>query len=65
MLQFTDATPGPSMSMLVRHDDENREFGYTAGAERALELAAESGWAVASMRDEWATIFPTDRESSE
>ena len=65
MLQFTDATPGPSMGMLVLHDDETREFGYTAGAERALELAAEAGWAVASMRDEWATVFPADRGSSE
>ena len=63
MLQFTDATPGPSMSMLVLHDDETREFAYTAGAERALDLAAEAGWAVASMRDEWATVFPTDRGS--
>lgn len=57
MLQFADATPGLSLSMLVLHDDETREFGYTAGAERALDLAAEAGWAVASMRNEWATIF--------
>ena len=58
MLQFTDATPGPSMSMLVLHDDDTREFAYTAGAERALDLAADAGWTVASMRDEWATVFP-------
>jgi phosphoglycolate phosphatase-like HAD superfamily hydrolase len=57
MLQFTDATPGLSMSILVLHDDVSREFGYTAGAERALDLAADAGWAVASMRDDWATIF--------
>ena len=58
MLQFTDATPGRSMSMLVLHDDGSREFSYTAGAERALGLASEAGWTVASMRDEWATVFP-------
>ena len=58
MLQFTDATPGVSLSMLVRHDDADREFDYTAGAERALGLAAESGWVVASMRDEWMSVFP-------
>jgi phosphoglycolate phosphatase-like HAD superfamily hydrolase len=57
MLQFADATPGPSMSMLVLHDDPDREFDYTAGAERALSLAEDAGWAVASMRDEWATVF--------
>jgi phosphoglycolate phosphatase-like HAD superfamily hydrolase len=58
MLQFTDATPGPSMSMLVLHDDTEREFAYIEGAERALDLAAESGWVVASMRDEWVSVFP-------
>ena len=57
MLQFADASPGPSMSMLVLHDDHEREFGYTAGAERALDLAADTGWAVTSMRDEWASVF--------
>ena len=57
MLQFTDASPGPSMSMLVLHDDDEREFGYTAGAERALDLAGDTGWAVTSMRDEWASVF--------
>ena len=45
------------MSMLVLHDDDEREFGYTAGAERALDLAADTGWAVTSMRDEWASVF--------
>ena len=58
MLQFTDATPGPSMSMLVLHDDTEREFAYTEGAERALDLAAECDWVVASMRDEWVSVFP-------
>lgn len=57
MLQFTDAGIGPSMSMLVRHDDAVREFDYTAGAERALDLATGAGWAVTSMREEWATVF--------
>ena len=57
MLQFADASSGPSMSMLLLHDDEDREFGYTAGAERALDLAADTGWAVTSMRDEWARVF--------
>jgi len=58
MLQFTDATPGESLSMLVRHDDAEREFDYIAGAERALGLVAVCGWVVASMRDEWVRIFP-------
>lgn len=52
MLQYTDG-----LRMLVRHDDAEREFDYTAGAEKALELATTNGWTVASMRDDWSTVF--------
>jgi phosphoglycolate phosphatase-like HAD superfamily hydrolase len=57
MLQFTAASPGPSMSMLVLHDDADREFDYTAGAERALAQAEANGWTVASLRNDWVTVF--------
>lgn len=57
MLQFTDASPGESMSMLVRHDDAEREFDYIAGAERALVDAGTNGWTVASLRNDWVTVF--------
>lgn len=57
MLQFTDAGPGPSLSLLVRHDDVAREFDYVAGAEKALGLAPQRGWVVSSIRDDWATVF--------
>jgi FMN phosphatase YigB (HAD superfamily) len=43
--------------LVLRHDDGEREFAYDAGAERALARAAERGWTVVSMRDEFATIF--------
>lgn len=52
MLQYTDG-----LRLLVRHDDAEREFDYTAGAEKALELATTKGWTVASMRDDWSTVF--------
>lgn len=57
MLEYTDCGPGPSLSLLVRHDDGDREFDYTAGAEKALDLATTRNWAVASMRDDWTTVF--------
>jgi hypothetical protein len=47
----------PALRLLVLHDDDEREFSYTAGAERSLEQAAMNGWTVVSMRDEWATVF--------
>lgn len=43
--------------LLVHHDDVAREFAYDAGAERALADAAGHGWTVASMKDDFATIF--------
>ena len=52
MLEYTHG-----MQLLVRHDDAAREFDYVAGAEKALELAAARGWTVASMRDDWTTVF--------
>lgn len=64
MLQFAQAGSARSMSILVHHDDDVREFAYTAGAERALDLAGESGWVVTSMRDEWAAVFPDAGESA-
>lgn len=56
MLEYTDAG-GPSLSILLRHDDADREFDYVAGAERALELATDKGWLVASIRNDWTTVF--------
>ena len=57
MLQYADASAGRSLSMLVLHDDAEREFDYTAGAEKALEHAAESGWTVVSIKNDWAHVF--------
>jgi hypothetical protein len=39
------------------HDDDDREFAYTGGAEEALERAGKEGWTVASVKDDWATVF--------
>ncbi len=57
MLEHTAAGPGPSMCMLVLHDDADREFAYVAGAEKSLDEAKSSGWTVVSMRNDWTTVF--------
>jgi phosphoserine phosphatase len=57
MLRFAGGPSRPALRMLVLHDDEEREFAYTAGAETSLELAAARGWTVVSMKREWATVF--------
>ena len=55
MLEWTAA--GGGLALLVRHDDAEREFDYTAGADAALERAATEGWTVVSVKDDWATVF--------
>ncbi|HEY6761117.1 MAG TPA: HAD family hydrolase [Baekduia sp.] len=57
MLDFAEHADKPFLRLLVRHDDAEREFAYTAGAERALERAAARDWTVVSVRDDWATVF--------
>jgi phosphoglycolate phosphatase-like HAD superfamily hydrolase len=57
MLHFTQHPDKPSMRLLVLHDDDDREFDYTSGAEQALEQAARDGWTVVSVKDDWATVF--------
>ncbi len=39
MLDFTQHPDKPSLRLLVLHDDAEREFDYTSGAEQALERA--------------------------
>jgi phosphoglycolate phosphatase-like HAD superfamily hydrolase len=57
MLDFTQHADKPFLRLLVRHDDAEREFAYTTGAEQALERAAAQGWTVVSVKDDWTTVF--------
>jgi phosphoglycolate phosphatase-like HAD superfamily hydrolase len=57
MLGFTQHPDKPFLRLLVLHDDAEREFDYTSGAEQALEKAAMSGWTVVSIKNDWDTVF--------
>ncbi|UCF27177.1 MAG: haloacid dehalogenase-like hydrolase [Chloroflexota bacterium] len=62
-LQMLTFAGGPSMAslrLLVLHDDADREFEYTAGAENVLSTAQEQDWTVISMKDDWNTVFAFD-----
>lgn len=64
MLEFAMSYDGPSLSILVNHDDAEREYSYESVAgtfetdETILETADRLGWTVVSIRDDWATVFP-------
>jgi phosphoserine phosphatase len=57
MLRFTQREDRPTLRLVVLHDDRDREFDYTTGAEQALEIAGTDGWTIASIKDDWTTVF--------
>ena len=44
-------------SLIVNHDDTEREFAYTSAAEASSAKAKGLGWQVISMKDDWKTVF--------
>jgi phosphoglycolate phosphatase-like HAD superfamily hydrolase len=57
MLDFTRHDDKPFLRLLILHDDPEREFDYTSGAEKALEQAAAAAWTVVSIKHDWLTVF--------
>jgi phosphoserine phosphatase len=57
MLRYAGQPQRPGLRLLVLHDDEDREFSYTAGAETSLEQARAQNWTVVSIKNDWATVF--------
>ncbi len=57
MLKYASGHPGLWLGLLIHHDDAAREYAYDNGAEMVLQLAAREEWLVASMQNDWKTIF--------
>jgi len=62
MLQYTAAGEGRRFMLVVRHDDEKREYAYDRQShigklDRALDEAAARGWTVVSMKSDWKKVF--------
>src|SRR4051795_1234049 len=57
MLDFSQHPDKQSLRLLILHDDAEREFDYTTGAEQALEQAAREQWTVVSIDNDWASVF--------
>ncbi|WP_336706880.1 HAD family hydrolase [Oerskovia sp. USHLN155] len=64
MLAYAAAHPR-GLALLIHHDDPDRgDPPYDTGAEQALATAAEEGWTVVSVRDDWAQVFPVPSSDS-
>jgi phosphoserine phosphatase len=57
MLKYAGGKGRPALRLLVLHDDDEREFDYTSGAEKSLEQAATDNWTVVSIKNDWGTVF--------
>ncbi len=66
MLEYTTSGDGPSLGLIVHHDDAEREVAYDRDSkigklDTAWDEATEKGWIVVSMMDDWNRVFPFDR----
>lgn len=66
LLEWAAAAAGPHLSVLVDHDDPDREFEYAgqaqtfAAGEPIRQTARRLGWTVVSMRRDWERVFADD-----
>ena len=68
MLHWAGTADGPSLAVLVDHDDPDREFAYPGtgesdpGAEPIVDVGQRLGWTVVSMARDWTTVFGPEGE---
>jgi hypothetical protein len=63
MLEWTTAGDGARLGVLIHHTDAEREWAYDRDShigrlDRGLDEAADRGWVVVDMKEDWRTIFP-------
>jgi hypothetical protein len=64
MLQWTAASPGRTLQLVVHHTDGDREYAYDrdpilgSGTDQILAAATEHKWTVIDMATDWAAIRP-------
>ncbi len=57
MLRFSRGNAYPSLQLIVNHDDAEREFFYGEENNESLNRAAEHGWCVVSIKNDWKEVF--------
>ena len=63
MLRYATSGGGPSLGILLHHDDAEREWAYDREShvgrlDEGLDVAASSGWVIVSMKNDFARVFP-------
>jgi phosphoserine phosphatase len=60
MLEYSASNLQSSLKLLISHDDAVREVAYTEGTEKVLAEAKKQHWTIASMKNDFKTIYGTD-----
>lgn len=63
MLQYTDSNEKLSFQLYLHHTDADREWAYDRDShigrlDKGLDEAAEKGWTVIDMKNDWKVIYP-------
>ena len=63
MIQWARSGPGRRFAAIVHHDDAEREVAYDRESsfgklDKGLDLAADEGWTLISIKDDWKQVFP-------
>lgn len=63
MLEYTTSGDGARFGLILHHTDAEREWAYDRDShigrlDRGLDEAAERGWVVIDMAEDWNTIWP-------
>jgi phosphoserine phosphatase len=57
MMRYSRDRDGPSLQLLINHDDAAREFAYAEPDNFSLGAAERYGFHVVSIKNDWATVF--------
>jgi hypothetical protein len=63
MLEYVTSGDGPSLGLIIHHDDAAREVAYDRESkvgklDTAWDEGLEKGWIIVSMKDDWGKVFP-------
>ncbi len=76
MLEYTKAGNGARLSMILLHDDAEREYAYGPATglpdtkvgtftQALYDEARKDGWTIISMKDDWKKIFAFESQTPE
>jgi phosphoglycolate phosphatase-like HAD superfamily hydrolase len=59
MMRYSKDRAGPSLQLLINHDDAAREFAYAEKNHYSLDAAQRYGFTVVSIKNDWSNVFTT------